>query len=94
MQPADTTQPLGRDPAQVFLHRIDATSRAHAGRICCPSLSYCMPTQAIVLYLSCIPSPNSSSKPSRLGSGGSPSEYPPPPTQTQHSNLWQHLLSR
>ncbi len=40
------------------------------------------PTPAIALHLPCIQRPNSSKLPSRLDSGGNPSERPPPPTQT------------
>ncbi len=92
LQPADTTQPLGRNPAQRLLHHTHATRRTRTARICCPSLRSHAPTSTIASYLSCIHSLTCSTQPSHLDSGGSPSERPPPPTQTLHCDTRHHLL--
>ena len=83
LQPADTTQELGCDPARRLLHPKNITGPAENFRICCPSLSSRVPTPAIARYLPCIHCPTCSTMPTRLYSGGSPSERPSPPTRTR-----------
>ena len=61
---ADTTQELGRHPAQRPLHQTHTTRRARTARICCPSLSSRAPTPTIALHLPRIHRPTSSTLPS------------------------------
>ncbi len=51
-QPADTVQPLERNPSQLLLHPVDANCRKTTARTCCPHLRSRAPTQAKTIQTS------------------------------------------